>query len=45
MFPFHEKYIRWDDYGEIIKPEDYMIADNTETEEDKTKTVGWESFF
>lgn len=38
MFPFHEKYIRWDDYGEIIKPEDYMIADNTETEEDKTKT-------
>ncbi|XP_072031108.1 cleavage and polyadenylation specificity factor subunit 2-like [Amphiura filiformis] len=38
MFPFLEERIRWDDYGEIIKPEDYMVADNQESEEDKAKT-------
>ncbi len=39
MFPFHEERIRWDDYGEIIRPEDYMISDVPETEEDKSKAV------
>jgi len=24
MFPFHEKKIKWDDYGEIIRPEDWL---------------------
>ena len=24
MFPFHEVKIKWDDYGEIIKPEDWI---------------------
>jgi len=24
MFPFHEEKIKWDDYGEIIKPEDWI---------------------
>merc|ERR1719414_2254724 len=24
MFPFHEEKLRWDDYGEIIKPEDWI---------------------
>ena len=24
MFPFHEERLKWDDYGEVIKPEDWM---------------------
>ena len=24
MYPHHEEKIRWDDYGEIIKPEDWI---------------------
>jgi len=24
MFPFHEEKLRWDDYGEIIKPEEWI---------------------
>merc|ERR1740124_791949 len=24
MFPFHEVKIKWDDYGEIIRPEDWI---------------------
>ena len=24
MFPFHEDKVKWDDYGEIIKPEDWI---------------------
>ena len=24
MFPFHEEKVKWDDYGEIIKPEDWI---------------------
>ncbi|VDK80265.1 unnamed protein product, partial [Onchocerca ochengi] len=27
MFPYIEAKTRWDDYGEIIRPEEYMIAD------------------
>ncbi|MCP9265235.1 Cleavage and polyadenylation specificity factor subunit 2 [Dirofilaria immitis] len=27
MFPYIEEKTRWDDYGEIIRPEEYMIAD------------------
>jgi len=26
MYPHHEEKIRWDDYGEIIKPEDWIDA-------------------
>ncbi|XP_071961785.1 cleavage and polyadenylation specificity factor subunit 2-like [Antedon mediterranea] len=36
MFPFHEERIKWDEYGEIIKPEDYALIDATGVEnEDK----------
>ncbi|VDK54435.1 unnamed protein product [Anisakis simplex] len=31
VFPYVEEKTRWDDYGEIIRPEEYMIADNTAT--------------
>ncbi|KAI1724503.1 metallo-beta-lactamase superfamily domain-containing protein [Ditylenchus destructor] len=27
MYPFQEEKSRWDDYGEIIRPEEYIIAD------------------
>ncbi|XP_054168698.1 cleavage and polyadenylation specificity factor subunit 2-like [Oppia nitens] len=27
MYPSHERKIKWDEYGEIIRPEDYMIFD------------------
>ena len=37
MFPFHEERIRWDDYGEIIRPEDYMVSEVPEFEDDKAK--------
>ncbi|XP_033637127.1 cleavage and polyadenylation specificity factor subunit 2-like [Asterias rubens] len=37
MFPFHEERIRWDEYGELIKPEDYMITEMNQAEEEKTK--------
>ncbi|XP_038072490.1 cleavage and polyadenylation specificity factor subunit 2-like isoform X2 [Patiria miniata] len=37
MFPFHEERIRWDEYGELIKPEDYMVTEMTQAEEEKTK--------
>ena len=39
MFPFHEERIRWDEYGELIKPEDYMITEMAQAEEEKTKAV------
>ncbi|KAK7103107.1 cleavage and polyadenylation specificity factor subunit 2-like [Littorina saxatilis] len=35
MFPFHEEKIKWDEYGEIIRPEDYIIADAVPAEEEK----------
>ncbi|XP_014663785.1 PREDICTED: cleavage and polyadenylation specificity factor subunit 2-like [Priapulus caudatus] len=41
MFPAYECKIKWDDYGEIIKPEDYMIADKgPDMEEKLTKENG-----
>lgn len=27
MFPFYENSADWDDYGEIINPDDYIIKD------------------
>lgn len=36
MYPFHEEKIKCDEYGEIIKPEDYKLAEiTTETEDNK----------
>jgi hypothetical protein len=32
MFPFVDKKPRWDEYGEVIRPEDYMIEDPAEAE-------------
>ncbi|XP_035223144.1 cleavage and polyadenylation specificity factor subunit 2-like, partial [Stegodyphus dumicola] len=34
MFPIKEEKIKWDDYGEIIKLEDYMILEPTNLEEE-----------
>lgn len=40
MYPFQEEKIKCDDYGEIIKPEDYALADiNPETEDNKENIV------
>ena len=36
MFPFHEKKIKWDDYGEIIRPEDWIDA-STDFKNDLTR--------
>ncbi|XP_060555652.1 cleavage and polyadenylation specificity factor subunit 2-like [Ruditapes philippinarum] len=27
MFPYTEERMKWDEYGEVIRPEDYMIAE------------------
>lgn len=36
MFPFHEEKIKCDEYGEIIRPEDYKLAEApTESEDNK----------
>lgn len=36
MYPFHEEKIKCDEYGEIIKPEDYKLTEITaETEDNK----------
>jgi len=29
MYPSHEQKLKWDDYGEIINPDDYMIFDHS----------------
>lgn len=34
MFPYKEERLKWDDYGEIIKPEEYMITEPTTLEEE-----------
>ncbi|KAL3288727.1 hypothetical protein HHI36_003162 [Cryptolaemus montrouzieri] len=40
MYPFQEEKIKCDDYGEIIKPEDYMLADiNPEGEDNKENLI------
>ncbi|KAI0233701.1 Cleavage and polyadenylation specificity factor subunit 2 [Lamellibrachia satsuma] len=35
MFPLVEEKIKWDDYGEIIRAEDFIILEPTNTEEEK----------
>ncbi|KAJ1105298.1 hypothetical protein NDU88_002706 [Pleurodeles waltl] len=37
MFPAPEERIKWDEYGEIIKPEDFLIPELQATEEEKCK--------
>lgn len=37
MYPFHEKRIQWDEYGEIINPEDYKMVEVNPAEDDKEK--------
>ncbi|XP_008555336.3 probable cleavage and polyadenylation specificity factor subunit 2 [Microplitis demolitor] len=39
MFPFFEKQITCDEYGEIINPEDYKIAEITPESEDNKENV------
>lgn len=39
MFPFQEEKIKCDEYGEIIKPEDYKLADITPEAEDSKPTI------
>lgn len=40
MYPFHEEKIKCDEYGEIIKPEDYKLAEiTTEVEDNKENVV------
>ncbi|EDO46395.1 predicted protein [Nematostella vectensis] len=39
MFPCHEEKAKWDDYGEFIRPEDYMQRELSATEEEKQKVV------
>ncbi|XP_028396324.1 LOW QUALITY PROTEIN: cleavage and polyadenylation specificity factor subunit 2-like [Dendronephthya gigantea] len=38
MFPCKEEKVKWDEYGEIIRPEDYVIPETTLPEEKKVKT-------
>lgn len=28
MFPFYENSVEWDDFGEVINPDDYIIKDD-----------------
>lgn len=35
MFPCKEEKVKWDEYGEIIRPEDYIIPETTLPEEEK----------
>ncbi|OCT65073.1 hypothetical protein XELAEV_18041315mg [Xenopus laevis] len=37
MFPAPEERIKWDEYGEIIKPEDFLVPELQVTEDEKTK--------
>ncbi|KAG8547375.1 hypothetical protein GDO81_028494 [Engystomops pustulosus] len=37
MFPAPEERIKWDEYGEIIKPEDFLVPELQATEEEKNK--------
>lgn len=40
MYPFHEEKIKCDEYGDIIKPEDYKLADiNPEGEDNKENVL------
>lgn len=33
MFPYVEERMKWDEYGEVIRPEDYIIGETATTEE------------
>uniref|UniRef100_A0AAY4DKG2 Cleavage and polyadenylation specificity factor subunit 2 n=1 Tax=Denticeps clupeoides TaxID=299321 RepID=A0AAY4DKG2_9TELE len=37
MFPCHEDRIKWDEYGEIIRPEEFLVPELQATEEEKNK--------
>uniref|UniRef100_A0A8C3ADG4 Cleavage and polyadenylation specificity factor subunit 2 n=1 Tax=Cyclopterus lumpus TaxID=8103 RepID=A0A8C3ADG4_CYCLU len=37
MFPTHEERIKWDEYGEIIRLEDFLVPELQATEEEKSK--------
>ncbi|KAK9409486.1 Cleavage and polyadenylation specificity factor subunit 2 [Crotalus adamanteus] len=37
MFPAPEERIKWDEYGEIIKPEDFLVPELQATEDEKNK--------
>ncbi|KAG7461141.1 hypothetical protein MATL_G00206840 [Megalops atlanticus] len=37
MFPSHEERIKWDEYGEIIRPEEFLVPELQATEEEKSK--------
>lgn len=39
MFPFVEEKIKWDEYGEIIKPEDYKFAEMGDDVEEVKENV------
>lgn len=39
MYPFHEDKIKCDEYGEIIKPEDYKLAEVVAEVEDNKENV------
>lgn len=40
MFPLKEEKVKWDEYGEIIKPEDYMVNEAVANEEEKMEVEG-----
>ncbi|XP_016084561.1 cleavage and polyadenylation specificity factor subunit 2-like, partial [Sinocyclocheilus grahami] len=37
MFPTHEERVKWDEYGEIIRPEEFLVPELQATEEEKSK--------
>ncbi|XP_027895378.1 cleavage and polyadenylation specificity factor subunit 2 [Xiphophorus couchianus] len=37
MFPVHEERIKWDEYGEVIRIEDFLVPELQATEEEKSK--------
>lgn len=39
MFPFYEEKIKSDEYGEIIKPEDYKLAETPPENEENKENV------
>ena len=41
MYPLHEEKIRWDDYGEIIRPEDWMDTSIITTENNDPNDPGF----
>lgn len=39
MYPFHEEKIKCDEYGEIIKPEDYKLVEVSPDAEDNKENI------